>query len=859
MKRYAIVATLIWTSLIAGFCIWNISREQDQIRELAIKEARANFNKDLAFRYWATMHGGVYVKPDKRTPPNPYLKHLPERDVITTDGKQLTLMNPAYMLRQVMDEYAKMYGITGRITSLKALNPNNAPDEWERNALLEFEDGVQEVTEFTMIDNAPYLRLMRPLITKKGCLKCHSFQGYEVGDVRGGVGVAVPMTGYFVLQREAITTMLYTYGVIWAIGFLSIILIHRKSEQQYEERKKAEKMLIESEGLLRTLIDTIPDLIWLKDTEGRYLSCNQRFEKFFGAAEEDIVGKIDYDFVGEAQADLFIMNDRRAIETATPVVNEEWITFADDGHRELLETIKTSMKDSSGRIIGVLGIGRDITARKKAEEQISMLSRIAEQVYDSVITVDLDHRISYVNDAFQKLYGYVPEEVYGESPDMLNLETGCSDFWNMLEKTGIWNGEIENRKKDGSVFCCEQTVFPILSDTGAVLSYAIIQRDITEQKKLTDELHKTQKLESVGVLAGGIAHDFNNLLAAILNNLFIIKSRTVSDKVIQERVDSAEKASIRARDLTQQLLTFSRGGAPVKELSNIGKLVRESVELSLMGANVRAELHIPEDLHNVDVDRGQMNQVFNNIIINAKQAMPDGGVIHIRCQNMNIGLQNVMALEPGLYIQIIIKDSGTGIAVKDIKKIFDPYFTTKEEGSGLGLASVYSIIKRHKGNITVESEIGKGTAFVLYIPATMKKISEDPDQLNLEIQGEGKILIMDDDEFVRESLGEMLKILHYTPIYAKNGSEAIAAYKELLSSNSPVKAIVMDLTIPGAMGGREAIQELLKIDADVRAIVSSGYSYDEVISNYSEYGFRAVLRKPFKGLDDLGKVLKSVI
>ena len=237
------ITTVIWTVIIAGSLVWNIYNEHQQIRELAKKEARANFNKDQAFRFWATSHGGVYVPVTDHTPPNPYLSHIPDRDITTSSGKNLTLMNPAYMVRQLMEDYERLYGIKGHITSLKVLNLKNAPDEWERKALEAFERGVIEVFEFTEINGEPYLRLMRPMITERACLKCHVYQGYKEGDIRGGVGVSVPIKPYLTIERAGIKTIILTHGIIWLLGLMIIGFVAWRGKQRVLERRQAEESL----------------------------------------------------------------------------------------------------------------------------------------------------------------------------------------------------------------------------------------------------------------------------------------------------------------------------------------------------------------------------------------------------------------------------------------------------------------------------------------------------------------------------------------------------------------------------------------------------------------------------------------
>jgi CheY-like chemotaxis protein len=375
---------------------------------------------------------------------------------------------------------------------------------------------------------------------------------------------------------------------------------------------------------------------------------------------------------------------------------------------------------------------------------------------------------------------------------------------------------------------------------------------------MQEEILKNQKLESLGVLAGGIAHDFNNLLTGIMGNFSLARMLAEPGSKISSMLERAEKASLRAKELTQQLLTFSRGGAPVKRSTFIGQLMIESVSFSLRGSNVTAKFFIPEDIWPVDVDTGQMNQVINNLVINAGQAMPDGGIITVRAENAVITSDSPLPLPAGQYVKISLQDQGGGISEANIGRIFDPYFTTKTSGSGLGLAMVYSIIKKHGGCITVDSRPGIGTTFHFYLPASDISPQLIVDMESMPPQGKGKILVMDDEVIIREIAGEILSHLGYEVENCMDGTEAIRMYEEALRLGRPYAAVLMDLTIPGGMGGKEAIGRLMEIDPQVRVIVSSGYSNDPVMAQYKRYGFRGVVLKPYNA-EELGRTLHEVI
>ncbi|HMK35834.1 MAG TPA: ATP-binding protein [Desulfomonilaceae bacterium] len=385
-----------------------------------------------------------------------------------------------------------------------------------------------------------------------------------------------------------------------------------------------------------------------------------------------------------------------------------------------------------------------------------------------------------------------------------------------------------------------------------------LKRDISDKKRTEEEMVKNQKLESLGILAGGIAHDFNNLLTGILGNVSLARTFIEPDHRAVSRLDAAAKASTRAQELTRQLLTFSRGGAPLKKTASISELLKDAVTFAVRGSHVASQFDISENLWPIDMDEGQISQVVNNLIINAIQAMPLGGTIRIRAANAIVDSTHNLPLRQGNYVTVSISDNGIGIPLEHQQKIFDPYFTTKNTGSGLGLATSYSIIRKHDGFIGVNSEAGKGTTFTFYLPASVKspepqrRTYQDPDV------SRGRILVMDDEELIRDLVGEMLTVLGYVAEYAKDGAEAIEKYGQAFHSDHPYDLVLMDLTIPGGLGGREAVQRLRQIDPAVKAVVSSGYSNDTVMADFEEFGFLGVLPKPYN-LEEVRRLLNRML
>ncbi|HEY3275539.1 MAG TPA: ATP-binding protein [Syntrophorhabdaceae bacterium] len=471
----------------------------------------------------------------------------------------------------------------------------------------------------------------------------------------------------------------------------------------------------------------------------------------------------------------------------------------------------------------------------------------------------------YANRRLVEIFGYgAPEDLLGQPAVFLVHEDEkekISNYHAMRLKGEATPDRYEFKgvKKDGALVYIEAVVSTIaFAGKSAILAYL---RDIGDRRRLEEELFKASKLESLGILAGGIAHDFNNIMTAIMGNISLAKMTTKPDDPSFKRLAGAEQAVNRAKDLTQQLLTFSKGGAPIKRTTGITHILEDSTNFTLTGSNVRCFFSLPEDLWNVDVDEGQVSQVIQNLVINAKEAMPTGGTIEVKAENLMIeqdqGPGDVLPGR-GSYIRVTIMDHGIGIPEEYVDKIFDPFFTTKQRGSGLGLATSYSIIRKHGGYIEVKSHLGIGTTFIITLPATQKKNPLSSGDKASLTTGKGRILLMDDEEIVRDTIGEMLGFLGYETECAKDGVEAIDLYVEARKKAAPFDLVILDLTIPGGMGGEEAMEELVEIDPGIKAVVSSGYANNRIMSDFTRYGFVDMISKPYK-LEELSETLARVL
>jgi PAS domain S-box-containing protein len=407
--------------------------------------------------------------------------------------------------------------------------------------------------------------------------------------------------------------------------------------------------------------------------------------------------------------------------------------------------------------------------------------------------------------------------------------------------------------RDGRELIVADSGAPILDDEGNIIGVVLVFRDMTEKQKLLETAQKSQKLESLGVLAGGIAHDFNNMLSGIFGYIDMAKRKNANEDV-ERYLAKALTVFGRAKDLTERLLTFSKGGRPVRKTSRIDRMVRENTGFALSGSNVTCEFSIVANLWPCDVDEGQVGQVIDNIVINAKQAMPSGGVISVAAENLELEEGNYRGLPRGRYVRISVRDEGIGIPKEILPQIFDPFFTTKAKGNGLGLATSYSIVKKHDGMIEVESDVGKGSTFHVILPASQRDVVPVEASPAVGHSGKGAMLVMDDEEFILEILNDWLVSMGYSVIRAHNGEEALEVLKSKQKDADPVMGVILDLTIPGGRGGRETISEIRKRYPDLVVFASSGYSDDPVMSKPADYGFTGSIKKPYR-LDDLAGLL----
>lgn len=632
-------------------------------------------------------------------------------------------------------------------------------------------------------------------------------------------------------------------------------------------RKEAEETLRKSGEKYRTLVENSHDMIFVVDFEGNFLFTNTACETILGYSGKELSRINGFALMHPDDVEITRERLKKLMSEGNIQSNVEYRYRTKSGSYINILTNAAPIFNAEGKAVACLGIGRDITELKRMNEALLKAEQryhvLVDNASDAILLTDTQGNLLDANKKAEELLGYGKEELLRMNITQIHprgeIEKIHSSFGNVLaEGSGYLN--------DSFVLTKDGRTVPV-DINGSVVEYGGqkivlgIIRDMTEHKKLEEETQKMQKLESLGILAGGIAHDFNNLLAAIIGNLSLLETSPLGEGDMAEEIELAKAASWQARGLTQQLLTFAKGGAPVKKIVSIAGLLANTVNFSLSGSKVKGELSLPEDLWRVEADEGQITQVINNMLINASQAMPHGGTVRITAENMLLETDgdNNLPLKRGRYVRVSIQDQGVGIPGEYLHKIFDPYFSTKQDGSGLGLAISYSIIKKHNGHIRVESQPGKGTTFHIYLPALEKEIFAVKKVVEVKLHpGKEKILVMDDRQSVRHMLEDMLIDLGYEVESAGEGSEAVSLYKRARESGKGFDAVILDLTVPGGMGGKETIEELREIDPEVKAIVSSGYSTDPILSDYQCYGFRGAIAKPFE-IKALSQVVGEVL
>ncbi len=603
------------------------------------------------------------------------------------------------------------------------------------------------------------------------------------------------------------------------------------------------------------LFENSPEAIIIVDNMDRIIDINNAFKEMFGYKLKEIRNQFINNFI--VPEDFKEEASNLSLESLNGnILRKESKRKKKDGTLIDVIIIAAPIKLREKQI-GVYGMYIDISQRKQLENKIrdekDKLTNFLKSIADGILVIDESKHIIMVNRTAEEITGYGSEEIIGKNIFKIvkftdkEIENKLKDIINCIITKNAFSdipNNIRISDKDGIEHILDINIAPTYNINSEIIGVNVILRDITERYSLEQELDKVERLNTIGLLAGGIAHDFNNFLTTIMGNISIVTMHLIKGDKLYNYLKLAEKAAINAKHVTNQLLTFAEGGAPVKKVVNLDHIFEEVKKIALAGSNIKLVYSSRKDLWKVEVDKEQIMEAMNSIFINAKEAMPGGGIINVLIENVS-NIPREINLEPGKYIKIAIEDHGGGIPEGDLAKIFDPYFSTKEKGTGLGLTTAFSIIKSHHGTINIESNVGKGTTVIIYLPAFLDMNDEDIDE-KTNFAKNLNILVMDDEELVGETVIEMIKTLGHKADLATDGSIAIEKYQKSINTGNKYDMVILDLTIPGGMGGKETIKKLLDIDPDINAIVSSGYSNDPIIAHYEQYGFKGVISKPYR-------------
>ena len=763
--RFMVAGVVIWTLIVGYSLFWNINQIKAQTEHLATEEARANWYKDLAFRRWATRHGGLYVKPDERTPPNPYLQ-VPERDVVTTDGMKLTLMNPAYMVRQMAEEFEVLYGIKGGISGLRPLNPDNKPDAWELKALNSFNEGETESIDIAEINGEPYLRLMRPMMMQEGCMKCHGQSGFSIGDIAGGVSISVPLKPYQTAAEKTAGLVTRTHIGIWVLGLIGLFYVVQRG-RQYEKQRIRHELAIKN---IATGVSNATG-----DAFFRHLV--EHMATIFGT---------DYAFIG-----ILNKSDPTKINT-----------LAVYARGEIVDNIEYPLKNTPCANVVKYGT---CTYPKDVQQQFpddKMLKAMAVEGYSGRALLD----------SHDKLLGIL---VVMDSKPLQHTEE-------MSELLEIFAARASGE---------------------------------TERLNAEDALRRSQKMDAIGQLSGGIAHDFNNQLGIILGYLDFLKRYTASEEKPARWVEIATNATLRCTDLTRQLLSFSRTQSNEKAVVNINTKIEELKTMLARSVTPAIDIQyaLDEKLWLTEIDPGEFQDAILNMVINARDAMPNGGKLLIETSNKNMD-EEYATFNPdaqaGSYIQLILSDTGCGMDQLTQEHMFEPFYTTKakDKGTGLGMSMVYGFVKRFNGFIQVYSEIDIGTTLRIYLPRASASEADSTNEIIDEQElatGSETLLIVDDEIDLLHLADDYLTSLGYKTCLAENASQAL----DILAKNKNIDCLFSDVVMPGGMNGYELAEQASKNNPELKILLTSGFT-SKTIAQSSQIRFTAqMLSKPYRKAD----------
>ncbi|MGC4089209.1 MAG: PAS domain-containing protein [Polyangiaceae bacterium] len=631
---------------------------------------------------------------------------------------------------------------------------------------------------------------------------------------------------------------------------------------------------LDAGDVYRQILDAIADMVLVKGAGSHILWANQAFCDYYGMSNEELREIIDAPFNPHTNTAQYVRDDLHVFSTGQVLdIAEEPVT-RHDGLIQIFNTIKSPVKDARGSVRLTVGVSRNITERKRVKEDLARYREHLERLVDErtrelkslsdrlqiilaslvegIVAVDAQGRVQLTNPRADALLGIPSVESLGKPlRQLLQLHSepeagGSSEpiaFERVLAAVRPLLGIFEAPNGEQTVLSV--TCSPLLSADEALIGSVVVLRDVSLEREVEVQRLRQQKLESLGVLAGGIAHDFNNILMGILGSLAVARLRISSKEDVGGMLEQAEHACLRARTLTTQLLTFAKGGLPVKRILILDTVARESAELALRGSNARLQFTSSQVLPPIEGDEGQLGQVISNLVLNAQQAMPEGGQVLLDLDGVDLVEDGSTPLDPGRYVRIVVEDSGVGIDPRHLSRIFNPYFTTKPSGNGLGLASVHSIIQRHGGHVRVESSLGRGTRFTLYLPAVEPSSPEPHVAPSNAGRRSKRLLLLDNDDMVRNVVKPMLERLGHIVVACATSEETFQSFEAAIARAEPFELVLVDLTLPGDIGGGAVVQRLRARDPSAKFIVMSGYSVDPLMADSQRLGLVGTLQKPF--------------
>ncbi len=790
IRNYAFCFSAAWTLLLLTSSVLTIREQKIAITTLAMSEARAAIDRDIVYRHWCSSHGGVYAPVTEKNSPNPYLLHIPERDISTPSGRKLTLINPAYMTRQVYELAKETDLIVGsaHLTSLKPIRPDNFPDPWEKHALESFEKGDREASDMVFINGQPFMKLMRAFVTEKSCLKCHASQGYKEGDVRGGLSVTIPTRPLIDASHGQIFRSVSTHGLIWLLG----LCMTGFGARQLTRSARAQ---------LQTGIEL--------QEQARKL-------------EEEITERQDM------QESLLISDEKLQQQNYELLATDEMLRVQLGEY----EISQMKLKESNANL--------------RAIYDVTPLPILISSYSDGVIRE--------TNRTFCTLLGYTRSEIIGKTGFELGIWCDISERQRfirvMTEQPSVsgFSAEIKNAHDEVRSIRMYGTTIEYKNEPCLL----IVFMDETDQKRTENELRQAQKMDVVGQLAGGVAHDFNNMLTAIIGSAEMMEKYVKDNPAQKKLLTTIQEAARRSADLTGQLLAFSRKGNKMTVQIWVNKTIQSVISMleRTIDKNIRLETRLTATNDLVTGDATQIQNALLNLGINARDAMPSGGTITYATATVFLDATYCRShgsnISPGLYVEISVSDTGTGIQKDIIEHVFEPFFTTKGigQGTGLGLAAVYGTVKEHHGSINVYSETGIGTVFKLYFPlAAEKSSSEIPE--DTMFRGSGGILLVDDELLIREIGQTLLEDHGYQVFLAEDGAQALEIYER---ERDHIALVILDVVMP-VMGGKEALHCLTATYPNIKVLISSGFHQDETNDAFIKMGARGFVQKPYRSLE----------